>query len=239
MNIRRFTNDGMLAFEEFLANLKAGVDTQDKEKLLMDERLTTQHEPAMSFEVIPFTDRFEVAEFLFRNLQGGGFENIEKDTGLWTWLSLFWFELLCPPDQDGKLKPKDNARYILNIEDFRKYYRHLLAGPYYVYKAHQDHPEIARVLLCNPLNIPGELAEQIASRQERVTNSSVVEAATRLYINPSTNRPKRGAAGKGPGSIRRLMEILDQYDLNWDLYSMRTDDILSMLPGEFAHFLGN
>jgi hypothetical protein len=78
--------------------------------------------------------------------------------------------------------------------------------------------------------------EQIASRQELVTNSAVVTIATRLYVDTSTNSPKRGAGGKSRGAPRRLADILNQFDVTWDLYYMSAEDLLGMLPEEFDRF---
>jgi hypothetical protein len=94
------------------------------------------------------------------------------------------------------------------------------------------------ILLGGPLHGPGEIVEQLAAYQELVTNKAVVESATRLYYDSSReNRHfKVGAAGKGAGSARRYVDVLMQFDLTWDLYSMTTDEILAMLPDEFDRF---
>lgn len=49
-----------------------------------------------------------------------------------------------------------------------------------------------------------------------------------------SKHPKKGAAGRGPGSVRRLADILNQFDLTWDLYMMRTADMLKLMPREFT-----
>jgi hypothetical protein len=90
--------------------------------------------------------------------------------------------------------------------------------------------------LCKPLDTAGDLYENIAGRQELVTNPAVVEVSTRLYFNPETNNLKSGAGGKGAGSPRRLAAVLDQFDLTWDLYSATADEIMNILPKEFDKF---
>jgi hypothetical protein len=57
-----------------------------------------------------------------------------------------------------------------------------------------------------------------------------------MYLDASNNQPKRGAGGKGPGSARRLADVLNQFDVTWDLYSMSYEEVLAMLPGEFDRF---
>src|SRR5262249_16830000 len=113
---------------------------------------------------------------------------------------------------------------------------HLLAGPYRIYRAHRDNPQRALVLLCGPLDRPGDIVEQFASRQELVTNPTVIESATRLYVDPATNRPRRGAGGKSAGSARRLADVLEQFDVTWDLYTLTPDGLLTLLPHEFDRF---
>ena len=123
------------------------------------------------------------------------------------------------------------------MEDYRKYYRHLVAGPYLIYRAHRDNPSRVLAVLAGPVNQPGDIAEQLASRQEIVTNKAAMALATTLYISPSTQRPKKGAAGRGPGSARRFADILNQFDLTWDLYAMQVEAMLKMMPPEFKRFI--
>jgi hypothetical protein len=92
------------------------------------------------------------------------------------------------------------------------------------------------ILLYGPLNVMGEVVEQLASRQELITNQAVVGAATRLYFDALRGTPRRGFGGKGPGSPRRLADVLNQLDLTWDLYAMSADELMAKLPAEFERF---
>jgi hypothetical protein len=130
----------------------------------------------------------------------------------------------------------EQARYIPAVTDFQKRYRHLLAGPFRVFRTHRDNPARALVLLCGPVHKPGEIVEQIINRQEIISNPKAVEAATTIYFDARTGSFKRGAAGKGGGSARRFAEILNQFDVTWDLYWMSAAGILSKLPSEFDRF---
>lgn len=181
-------------------------------------------------DVVPrqFPTRFSVGRY-FNGLFNG---SPAPDRGVWTWLAAFHFEQLCPPGQS----PGNRARWVPEASNFCKYYRHLLAGPYQIYRTHRTHPQRAMVVLANPPYRPGELAEQLTSRQELVTNPSVMALATRLYINSETNTPKKGAARQGSGSVRRLVNILYQLSMTWDLHAIDTEQLLDMLPAEFDQF---
>ena len=137
------------------------------------------------------------------------------------------------PDATGRRRVYERARYIPDPTNFRKYYRHLLAGPYRIYRAYAASSRRVWPLLCGPLDRPGEIVEQLCAYQEMVTNAGLMAAVTAMYIDPETDRPKRGTMGKGPGSPRRLPKVINQFDVTWDLYSMTPAQILGMLPPEF------
>jgi len=235
MKIRRFNDEGLQRMGSFLDSLTTSEPMTWSEELVKNE-FACELEQAPEIEQRTFSDRQEIAEYLNDLLLGSGLDNVERDKGMWAWLALFYFDILCPTDNEGIRKPGERARWIPVIGDFRKYYRHLLAGPFRIYRAHRDHIDDARVLLCTPPHSPGDVAEQLASRQELVTNSAIVQAATLLYVDNDTGSIKRGAAGRGPGSARRLAQVLGQFDITWDLYSMSATDILEFLPAEFDRF---
>ncbi len=93
-------------------------------------------------------------------------------------------------------------------------------------------------MLCQHPSKPGDFVEQLASRQERITNPPIIVAANQLYYDDATAKPKVGAAPNWPksGTLRRYITLLDQLDLTYDLYSMTTEEILEVLPGEFANY---
>ena len=83
---------------------------------------------------------------------------------------------------------------------------------------------------------PGDLVEQLASRQELVTNRAFLAAATTLYVDLQTRLPKRGGGGKSRGTARRLADVCNQFDVTWDLYAMEPGELLGKLPKEFQRF---
>ena len=77
--------------------------------------------------------------------------------------------------------------------------------------------------LCGPLHTLTEFVNQLAPRQETVTNKAILQAVTDLYIDPPTKQPKYRARSKGPGGPCRMAAVLNQLDVTWDLYSVTTD----------------
>lgn len=118
--------------------------------------------------------------------------------------------------------------------DWRRYYRHLAAGPYRVFLAHRDDPIRALAVLCQRPGRPGDLVEQLVSRQEIVTNPAIMAIASEFFVDPGTRRPRPMASRKGAGGPRRLIGVLDQFALTWDLSQLSADQLKNMLPAEFG-----
>jgi hypothetical protein len=56
-----------------------------------------------------------------------------------------------------------------------------------------------------------------------------------MYFNESENKPKRGALMEksSPGTLLRFIDVIQQLDLTYDLYSLNGEEILALLPPEF------
>lgn len=236
MKLRRLTNTGVEDFTAWLGRLKETPVLDPPLRLLTDDATSEPFLPEVEVEQQAFANRFDAAKYLAEKLAVPGTVNIERDVGLWAWLTLFYFDQLCPKRADGIRKPRELARYIVAAGNFQRIYRHLLLGPFLIFRAHENDPEVAMAVLGSTLDKPGDVVEQLASRQEFITNPNIMQCATILYLDPTTCAMKRGAGGKGPGSARRLAVMLNQYDLTYDLSSTRAQDLITMLPGEFGRF---
>lgn len=238
MKLRRLNEKGQLEFADFVDKLALDPTLAPPTGILEDSDKTEVSRPHVEVERRKFASRLEAAAYLYNKFIEAGISDSDLDRGIWAWLSLLWFdELRPPPGKKARGWPGEQARWIPTLSDYRKHYRHLLAGPWRAYRFHSGNIERARVLLCGPLYAPGEVSEQILSRQELVTNRGVVEVATRLYYDPVQKKLKRGAAGKGPGSARRYADVLNQFDVTWDLYAMESNEITTLLPEEFDRFM--
>ena len=116
---------------------------------------------------------------------------------------------------------------------------HLLTGP----ESSEALPitaEVELVTLETKLAAAKYLQQQLASRMQVVSNHSLVEVVDRLYYDSAPNgtgRPKRGALTRTrPGNLRRLVAVIQQFDLTYDLYAMSPDEILDLLPDEFTRW---
>ncbi|MEY2506464.1 MAG: hypothetical protein QOH01_793 [Verrucomicrobiota bacterium] len=236
MKLHRFNPDGMREFVGYRASLALDPTLPPPFEMLEDAALT---DPVLGDVEVPrrgFTNRLEAGRFLNDLLDTANVRAPERDAGLWSWLTLFYFNDVCPADGHGRRRPQDEARLIPILDNHQRFYRHLLLGPFLIVRAHRDQPDRAIAMLCNPLWKPGEIVEQLASRKELVTNRAIVELATKLYYDPATGSFKRGAGSSVKGAPRRLAALFNQLDLTWYLYGMNTDEVLHLLPKEFDRF---
>lgn len=235
--LRSLNPEGIAEVHRLLVEIDAGADP-DVGSVINSEDFS---EPLgdIHVEVRSFANRLEAGSYFHETLEPlrEAGTDVVRHKGLWTWLAMSWLDVLAPREADGTRRLFDHGRWVLAVDDYRAYYRHYLAGPYSVFAAHADNPERAMALLCGPVEIPGEVWEQIASRQDFTSSASLIELATRLYYEPETGRIKKGAASASAGSARRLPKVvMDQFGLTWDVRGMPVEELLALLPGEFDRF---
>lgn len=235
MQIKRFTDAGLNEFANFLDQLKGDTTLSVPEMLISETQYSEDLGVDVNLELKSFRSRYEVAEYLVTLFSDLSAVNIEMDVKLWAWCSLFYFDILCPKNASGTRKLRERSAYIPEPGNYQRYYRHLLLGPYLIYRAHKDNPARAMALLCLPPHKISDVEAQIAAGLI-ITIPSVVELATKLYYNPKAKKLKKGAQDKGAGTPRRLRAFLNQLDLTWDLYATSTETLVKMLPKEFVKF---
>ena len=233
--MRSLNSVGIENFRAYLARLRDGSAAAPPRDLLEDSNYST--ELPFGLEVAPrrFTSRFVLGRYLCDALAPVRTEGLDRNVGVWAWMSLALFDQVCPPAKDGTRKPGQDYRHIPDFS-YRYRHRHLLYGPYEVYRRHEG---FSALLLSGPVNSESAMYHEIASRQDLIANRGVVEATLELYLDRKRRAPKHGCQdAKGPpGSVRRLVRVLQQLDVNYDVYGMSGKDIVSVLPEEFDAWL--
>lgn len=232
MIVRTFNSAGLDRVNSFLDSLTGPTPSELPFGLLADPAMSEEVAPLVEVDRLPFKTRYDFAAYLCERLAPLGRVR-DKDAGMWTWLAMFYFNDLCKKDRAGRWRPGERSKWVPRLEDYLRYYRHLVAGPVRIYREYIEHPEAVRPILWNPLDTPGDLYEQIASRQEVITNKPFMAAMATLFFSQSEMKLRRGAAS----SARRLAgDVLAQFDLTYDLYGMSGAAIVELLPDEFERF---
>lgn len=229
--IYKFTNAGTKEFSNLVLDPPADIFRQIS-VLLSSPELVTLVASNVSVPDYP-NSRFELGGSLHKALSNVSEAQI-NDANLWNWLAARFFnnlissaEMLREVGRSDRWVLSDTSRYA---------YRHLIASPYFAYRAHASNPEKAMSILCQDVLHPGELVEQLQSTPD-IGYSVCAHVATELYFDKSKKEIKRGAGGKGPGSARRLSAAyLNQIRVNLDIRGMTAQAILDILPSEFDKF---
>jgi hypothetical protein len=226
--LRALNAKGIEEFRGFLQQIRDGAEFRANPAVLYIDDYSPRLSRTIEIEPRPFASKFDAAEYLARVL--ADIPGVAEDVGLWSWLALFYFDLLSPVDAGGRRRPREDYHYIPSHSGWHKD-RHLLAGPYKLYALHRQN---ARLLLHPPVHQHGAFIYDLGFRRDLITNKGLIEAIDLLYWDPKREAPKRGATTTSrPGNLRRLITVVQQLDFNYDLYGMRAEEILQLLPPEF------
>lgn len=234
MYIRRLNDNGLAEFERYVERLREEGDVPIPDWLLIDDRTSEALDVSVDLGQNDFESRYELGAYLCSCLGEIDMYSFIGDRGFWSWIALFWFDLLCP-EKNGKRRPLKYYNYVLSA-DYRHRPRHAI---YMTWQLVDRYGEHARFLLSKSVPTRGELIEQLMARQDLLSSEGVMVLASELYSDLNTGGFKRGAASrKSGGCVSRYVAWLQQLDNTYDLFLATADDLKEMLPSEFKRFLG-
>lgn len=229
--LKVFTDKGINEFRNFLVELKNNPELNKPD--LSNNKYSENLQPEIIIDENKiFSSRMELAEYLTQVFQDAGVKSkdVIPNDKLWTWLTYLWFEQICPRESTGR-KVKEIVKYICST-DYQKYYRHFIASTFRIYATLGK--ENSLLFLNRPINDHGDFIEQLASRQEIISNPNLIRVAHELYWDKNEKKTKRGASDrKKPGNLRRLIKLFGQIELTYDIFSMNPNEIVKTLPKEF------
>jgi hypothetical protein len=232
--VRLLNDAGIAGFNAFLERARGGSTEVAPKNLLTEHSTSESLNFSIKIEEYNFENRFDLGTYLVKLLKALDRYQISRDHRLWNWLALYFFESICKKNADGTWKLLRSELYILDSKyDYLRYYKHLVRTPWL---AVLDHGENARILFANSRGIRSDIEETLTASQQVLGNPTVIAAACGLYLDPATNKPKRGAAGKAGGSPRRLTAFIQQLELTYDIQSCTAEQFLDLLPEEFKKF---
>jgi hypothetical protein len=234
MKLRRFTPEGIQAFREFLVECRRQPDTEAPSGLLEHRTWTEVVTPECQVAQNHFETKGEAARYLRIVLGKLPTEDLVKDAGLWTWLSLLYLESLCS-FRDGSRVIKNDYYYIYEPANMRHFYRHLLFVSWRVLILA---PVDNRLFLKSRLNALDKITERVMSRLYLIRIPCFFELLDRLYWDEARGRPRSGitdSRSSRPGSLNHRLPIrIRQLEKTYDLMSLTADQLLELLGEEFA-----
>jgi len=238
IELRELTEHGLLKLEQYLRELDNSINIIPKPNLNIEPYSIKSELPQDVFidENKKFGTRMEIGSYISQKFTLCGIkrekvisESQVQWNNIWSWLAYLWLDQFITLRKGVHIVPAI-SRFI-GSSDWNRFYRHLISTPYYIYSLHENYNS-KLFLECAP-SVHNEFIEQIGSRQWIITSKQLVELAHLLYWNREKGIPKRGARGKGRGTVRRFGKIINQFLLTYDVHQMKIQEILNLLPSEF------
>lgn len=242
LHLRYFSQDGIDEFERNLSMMEDRDERHSINALLEDPFCTTPLGKSRSLVISTFADRFDCGRYFHEKFSIASAEllaagiNPVGHRGLWTWLAAAWIEHLLS-DSKGNFFVGARERYILSTSA-RRDYRHLLYGPWLLYTAALENPDLVRIALCDSVTKDSPVFEQLASRKEIVTNVAALRLLNKCYKDTTNGTVyPQSTRGDIAGGLRRFGAVYSQLAVNYDLQNMKENEIESLLPAEFEPWL--
>ncbi len=235
--IRQFNEDGIQKFGFYLQQLKSDSINNLPYGFLNDKKYSVEINDSPKIEPLIFKSKKDMVMYLYPKIEKLKINSLFHRSSLWSWLSAFYLDSICPQKSDGSRIPGAHNRYILEAHSWNRYYRHLIVTPIRLYHEVKD-IDLCKFYLYNAPNIHGDAFEQLAARQEIASAPGILDTARQLYWDKENEKPKVNATDKNkPGTLRRFTSsIIPQFQLTYDLNSMSSSEILDLLPAEFDNW---
>lgn len=233
MFVRQFNANGIEAFREFLTEARNDPSLPAPSQLLEDRKLTELVSPQINIEPKKFLLRREAADYFIKLLEPLPPNMVQRNSGLWTWLTLFFFDEVCPPI-DGKRTVRNDYMYIFAANNSRYFYRHLLFISWYAARLARPYDRLYTEV---PLSKGNQLTEHVMKRLYITRIPCIFEVLDRLYWDPERNKPRSGIVNTHiikPGDIGNRFPIrIQQLEKTYDLVSLTADQLIELLGKEF------
>jgi len=233
MKVRQFNDEGIRQFGRFLAACRENPRAQPPQELLEDRRLSTAVAPAVDVQQLALPKREDAARLLTQLLEPLGEKAVAQNAGLWTWLSLFFFDQVCPA-AGGQRHVKNDYHYVYEPLNPRHSYRHLLFIAWRVQKVAAPH---TRLFLNGPLSTLDKMTSEVFKRLYLIRIRCIFEVLERLYWDPQRSKPRSGVVdsrtAKRGDLTHRLPIRIRQLEMTYDLLELNADQLLELLGDEF------
>lgn len=233
MIVREFTTAGIAAFKSLLAGYRNDPQMPLPRDLLQDDSLTKQLPKSLNVQPRHFARRGEAADYLIALLDPLPDEEVAQSAGLWTWLSMFFFDEVCPV-RDGTRTVRNDYTYVFEPKHARHFYRHLLFISWYAARIARPHD---RLFMSPPLSSLDQVTDRVMSRLFLTRIPCIFETLDRLYWDDARGRARTGIVDQKvvkPGDLRHRLPIrIRQLEKTYDLFSLTADQLIELLGKEF------
>jgi hypothetical protein len=233
MELRRFNQKGIETFREALSICRDNPDADIPAELLTRGELTNLVATGLSVEPVSFKTKRDAAVYFHKKFVDFPKQTLFEDAGLWSWLSLFYFDVVCPK-LNGLRKIRNDYTYVYEAGSMRHFYRHLL---FVSWRILDIAPSYNRLLLDSNIASLDMFTDQVMKRLYLTRIPCFFEVLDRIYWDASAGRSRKGVVDTSrvtAGDLtHRLPTRIRQLEKTYDLQSLTADQLIELLGEEF------
>jgi hypothetical protein len=233
--LRRFNAAGIAEFVRRIETLRAGGVADIDDAFVTDRKLTEPIVPEVPIGRPAFKTKRDAGAYLSERTRVARAVHGEDDSGLWTWLSAWHWDAVCPIREHGQRKVLNPLSYVYGYGFAKRRKQHLLAASSHVFELHPD----SQLLLSGPVYSLTQAAHEVLTRLSLMRISGIAELLDVLYWDKVAVRMKPGAVANTPrpGDLRnRLPARIRQLEVTHDLTNLNAEQLLNLLGDEFRQW---
>ena len=234
ISIRQFTPKGIAAFREFLEQLRQTPNHPIEWEMLYDKQLTQEVTPTALVEPRRLVTKQDAADYLEPRLRSYSMDMLRYNAGLWSWLTLFFFDSICPMNEQGVRVVRNDYHYVFEAKNSQRYYFHNLFISWYIRSIAGQY---TRLFLGGSVSVLDGIINDTLGRLFLIRIPCMFEVLDRLYWDETKGRPRIGMIGTQrpkPGDLTyRLPRRIRQLEKTYDLPSLNADQLIALLGAEF------
>lgn len=234
--LRRFNSAGIAEFVRRIETMRAGGIAEIDDVFVTDSKLTEPIVPAVPIERPAFKTKRDAGAYLSERTRAARAVHGDDDRGLWTWLSAWHWDVVCPVRDAGQRKVLNPYHYVLGYGHAQNSKKHLLKVSVVLAEAWPS----SQLLLDSAPWTLNQIVQDVTTRMTLVRLQGMGDLVDMLYRDPVTGKQKPGAVDARtvrPGDLRhRLSARIRQLEVTHDLTNLNAEQLLNLLGDEFRQW---
>jgi hypothetical protein len=234
--LRRFNDAGIAEFVRRIETLRAGGAAEIGDAFVNEEKLTEPIVPEVQLERPAFETKRDAGAYLSERTRAARTTYGDDDRGLWTWLSAWHWDAVCPVREDGQRKVLNPVHYVLGYGYAQNSKQHLLRAAIFIFEAWPTN----KLLLDSPTWSLTRIVQDVTTRLFLARLRGMGELVDMLYRDPVTGKQKPGAVDahvvRAGNLSNRLPARIRQLEVTHDLTNLTAEQLLNLLGDEFRQW---
>lgn len=234
--LRRFNAAGITEFVRRIETLRAGGGAAIDDAFVTDRKLTEPVVPEVAIGRPAFKTKRDVGAYLSERTRAARAVHGDDDSGLWTWLSAWHWDAVCPVREAGRRKVLNPFHYVLGYGHTQNSKQHLLRASLFIFEAWPTN----NLLLDSPAWSLTRIVQDVTTRLYLARLPGMGELIDMLYRDPATGKQKPGAVDshvvRAGNLSNRLPARIRQLEVTHDLTNLNAEQLINLLGDEFRQW---